>query len=142
MMEPFYPRIVYNSTTLDLELPVFPWDVRDEGIGGTATAASGVVEAYMVREDSIATVTLRVLEGEIDGVRDWLRFARSSGQTFTFQFSQDDPTTEYTVHLHAPVWPDAVEFARESGYLEMFSTTVELRSVSGAFNTRFTEGDS
>jgi hypothetical protein len=138
----FKPRLVYNSTTLNLELALLPWSLSERGIGGTAVSAAGIHEVYTIREDSIARLTFRVLEQELDDFRDFVRFARSSGEPFEFRFDQDEVTTEYDVILHAPLFPDSVEFMRESSFLPMFMVDLEFRALDRPFNTFFLEDPS
>jgi hypothetical protein len=128
-MDAIGPVITYDGNTLELELPVRPWDISADGIGGTATSAAGIVESYVVRNDTLVTVTFRALEAEIADLQAFAVWARSSGTTFTVRLIADDDDTEFTAHWHDPVWPDPVQFARSSEYRGMLETEVTFRVV-------------
>lgn len=115
-----------------LELPMLPWEPRSGGVGGSAVSAAGVPESYVIRTDRIASLTLRVLEEELDAVLAELEEIRASSEAFDFLFDQDDASTAHAVYLHAPVWPDEIRPTRDEEFPGAFRLQVELRTVDGS----------
>lgn len=141
MSLPFRPAFRREyADELALSLPLLPWQPRSGGIGGSAVSAAGVPESYVIRTDRIVSVTLRVLEEELDAVLAKLEEIRASSEAFGFAFDQDDVATDYDVYLHAPVWPDEIDAPRDPEFLGVHRITIELRTTDGSpFTLRWLE---
>lgn len=122
-----------DEVELELRYPQAPWTLADGGEGGSATAASGIPEAYRIREDRIARLQLRVYEDELPAFRAFLRWARMSGEAFTFRFDVDEAATEYEVYLHAPRWEDQqeVEYHRDPEFPSLLRFQMAIRTEMG-----------
>jgi hypothetical protein len=83
-----------------------PWRVQSSGVGGTAVAASGVPESYLIRTDHLVGIRLRCRESEWPDLEAWLEWMRNSGQAAPFRFFKDEPGSQLQVYLHAPSWED------------------------------------
>lgn len=135
-LRPYFAWGFSESETLSeltLEYPMRPWKPGRGGVGGSATAASGIPEAYKIRRDRIAWLELRVLESELPAFDTWLDWAQDYGEAFTFRFDVDLPSTEYQVYLHSPRWEDAeeVQYERDAEYPGMFVIPVAIRTELG-----------
>lgn len=133
MTLPFRPAIrrEYEEDFL-FAAPMMPWTFRDTGVGGSALSAAGVPVSYVIREDDVALLTLRVYEEELAAVREVLRAVRAAlSVPFIFAFDQDDPATEYEVYLHAPTWPQDIEWKRDDEYRGIFTVSIEIRRADG-----------
>lgn len=141
---PFVPAFhVGESDEFALTKPMFPWEHRRAGIGGSAVAASGVPAAYVIRRDRIVDLTLRVMEGELDALSSILEGIRDSGDPFVFAFDRDDEATEFTVYLVSPAWPDEIESERDDQYRELFTVPISIRRADGEpFGLSWTEVES
>lgn len=133
MSLPFRPAIRRDyEEDLLFTAPMMPWAFRDSGIGGSAVSAAGVPASYVIREDDIALLALRVYEEELATVRAVLREIRAAlSSSFVFAFDQDDPATEFEVYLEAPVWPADVRPERDDEYLGLFRISIEIRRADG-----------
>jgi hypothetical protein len=132
---PFRSRFVYGigagvvdwSTTL----PTRAWDRRRPTVGGSRTAAGGVPAAYVVREDHVLAVTLRVFESEwsdLIGMIQWGQFAESF--VWYPDASLSVIATSFSVWLENPMAGSDVVPVRSSEYPRVLEQTIELRSVS------------
>lgn len=138
---PCRPWIQYGWTgsevELELELPQFPWNRGRGGVGGSDTAASGIVEAYNIRRDRIMWLRLRVLESEMAAFDAFLDWAQDSGEPFLFRFDTDVSATEYSVYLQSLRWEDAeeIQHERDGEYQPLFVIPLAIRTeLGGAFN--------
>ena len=122
-----------EESELELELPQEPWGYAIGGVGGSATAASGIQEAYSIRDDDILLLRPRVLESEIQAFKTFLRWARNNGQAFTIRLDVDDATTEFTVLLESQRWEDAqrVEMERDGESRIHFVVPLAIRLEAG-----------
>ena len=122
-----------NLSTLSLRWPMSMWEPADDGVGGSATAASGIQEAYHIRRDRVVSLDLRVEEDELPSVRDFIRWARSSGHAFRFRFEQTDPATEYDCLLESSRWEDGsrVTYSRDPEYSRLFRVPLDIRTERG-----------
>ena len=146
MPSPFRPWFQWgfpgDLSTLALEWPMRPWTPADGGVGGSATAASGIPESYRIRVDRIVRMELRIMEEELPFFRAFLNWARRHGSTFTVRLDQDDATTEFTAYLQSPRWEDQqeVEYTRDAEYPWLFIVPLAVRRSSGAtINTTWGE---
>lgn len=131
-----------EESELTLELPQEPWSYAVGGEGGSATAASGIPEAYSIREDEILLLRMRVLESELLAFKSFLRWARVSGEPFTIRLDADEASTEFSVYLHSQRWQDAKEvtFDRDTESRTVFVFPVAIRTeLGGAFNVSWHE---
>jgi hypothetical protein len=110
-----------------------PWSPSDGGVGGSDTAASGIPEAYVIRLDRIVEMTLRIEEDELPGYRDFLNWARASGQAFFIRLDKDDESTEFEAYLQFPRWEDQpqVSYSRLSEFPTVFTTDLHVRRRYG-----------
>ena len=122
-----------DLSELSLRWSMRPWDVADDGVGGSATAASGIDEAYRIREDPVALLQLRIEEDELPFFRDFLRWARRFGTAFDFRFEQADPSTQFRCLLASNRWQDGSRntFTRDSEYQRLFIVQLEIRTELG-----------
>lgn len=133
MALPFRPSIARDGEAVwNATYPLRPWDLRSGGVGGSSVSVAGIPESYELRRDRIASVTLRLLEAEVDALLLELEEIRASSESFEFSFDQDDAGTAYLVYLHAPVWPDEIRAERDDGFLDVFTVTLEIRTVDGS----------
>lgn len=122
----FKPRL----NTLDLELPQYPWTYRSAGVGGTAVAASGVPESYVIRTDRILTVRVRLLEHEVNDFLAEAEAVRASGASFPYRFEQSDALTEVTAYWHDPAFPESLEVERDPEFPGLFLCTFQIRTAT------------
>lgn len=125
------------ESTLTLAHPMRPWNYADGGEGGSAVAASGITEAYVIREDDVLMLECRVLESEMPAFRQFLRWARSSGESFTLRLDSEDAATEFQVYLESPTWADSkkVQHTRNTEFNELFIIPIEVRpELGGTFD--------
>lgn len=117
----------------EFELPQFPWTYAIGGVGGSDTAASGIPESYSHRDDEIVLMRWRVRESELPVLKEFLRWARNSGETFEIRLDADDLTTQYTVYLNSQRWEDAreVQFERDEEYRDVFIFSIAVRTSLG-----------
>lgn len=128
-------RPAFERTGFDrfeLLLPQEKWTFKSGGVGGHSVSAAGIPEAYMIREDQIAVITLRAYEHEIVPLLAELRAIRNAATGFTFAFDQTDAGTEFDVYLHAPTWPEEVAMERDPKYEGTWLTRIEVRTTDGA----------
>lgn len=131
-MIPFCPAIRRTGEPdLLFSLPMIPWELRSGGIGGSATAAAGISESYVVRRDRIAKVTLRMYEIEVEDFFLALEEIRATSEPFIFLFDQSDEYSAIQVYLHTPVWPAEIDIIRDD-FPGVFRVSLELRSVGAA----------
>lgn len=122
-----------EESELTLTYPQKPWKHGRGGAGGSATAASGIPEAYKIRRDRIVWLELRVLESEIPAFDVWLDWAQDYGEPFQFRFDTDDIPGTYSVYLHSPRWEDGeeVQYNRSEEYPGLFIIPIALRTELG-----------
>ena len=147
MPSPFRPRFTYgfagDLTTVNLRWPMLPWTPADGGVGGSATAASGIPESYRIRVDRIIRMELRIEEDELADFRGFLNWARRHGSTFTVRIDQADAATEFEAYLQSPRWEDQqeVQYSRDPEYPRVFRVELAVRRASGAvIATEWMEG--
>lgn len=131
MSRPWESKILYGAylaTELLLTWPTPPWDIADEGIGGSDTSAAGIPEAYEVRRDYIMSLRLPFWESQYAAVEAWLRWAQKSGQSFEFWFDRANATTAFDVYLHAPLLDAGFRPERDPA-LSLFWLPVSLRTA-------------
>lgn len=143
MSLPFRPAIRREyADELLFSLPMLPWDFLSGGVGGSAVSAAGVPESYVIREDRIVEVTLRVSEEELDAVLAEMESIRATSEAFTFAFDQDEDATDHEVYLHAPVWPEEIRPDRDDEYPGAFRLTIALRTTDGSpFTTLWVDAE-
>ncbi len=115
------------------ELPLKPWKHGIDGVGGSDTAASGSPEAYVIREDNVVHLELRVKEYEMAALKSLLAFARNSGEPFNFRPDNSVSGLVYSVYLHqGQRWEDspALTWERDS-FLPVFIVPLVLRTEDG-----------
>lgn len=128
------PRVSYGTgpTVLAFSAPMTPWEPWNETTGGDEEAASGVVEAFEIRHDEGREFYLRFYEDELEDVMAFLRWARTSGQAFSFRFAASDPATEADVLLVYPRIRDGrVAPARSAAYPWLFEQRIAIRTEDG-----------
>jgi hypothetical protein len=134
----FRPSFEYgpqgDTTLLQLRWPMLPWTPADGGVGGSDTAASGIPEAFVIRLDRIVEMELRIEEDELSGYRDFLTWARGSGQAFQVRLDQEDEDTEFEAYLQFPRWEDEaqVRYQRDEAYPRVFRVPLHVRRRYGA----------
>lgn len=132
----FVPKIVYNtSTTLSFSLSLRLWDPISMGIGGQNVSTAGIPEAFELRRDEKANITLRFTEAEWVNVRTWVLFQQrnpSIAFTFWFQTSPLTPTLGFDVYLDKPIMGDAITPKRgdAKGTFELDITIRSTNSTS------------
>jgi hypothetical protein len=128
------PRIVYgpeeDETDLELELPQRPWSAIDAHTGGGNKSAIGIRETYTIRDEDLHEVVLRITEDELASVREWLRWARGTGQPFLWHPDRDEEDA-YTVDLERPGPNDEIR-AERTEYGATFELTITLRLLESA----------
>lgn len=133
-MLPFRPAFRRDEYTLPLELqlPMVPWELESGGVGGSAVSSAGVPESYVLRNDRLALIEIRVLEEELEAVLQELEAIRADSAPFVFSFDQDDAATDHTVYLEAPVWPERIRPKRDDQFPGAFRLALQLRTVDGS----------
>jgi hypothetical protein len=112
---PLRPVITYgaSSTVIALSMPQKWWGFKSRLIGGSRKSASGIPEAYKIREENLAPLVLRVHECELLQVRDWIMEVMGNPSVpFSFQFDVLDPYTTFQCYLEAPTFEDGFEPTR------------------------------
>ena len=136
---PFRPRIVYGSgpTTLNLKLPLPPWEIETHIAGGSDYAeGSGIGAAIVIAHTEIAALRLQRWESERAAVALWLRWAQANmHQTFAFRFDQNDAATEYDVYLHSPSIGSGTFRPVRTQYLGALEAPIQLRLAPSAVFT-------
>src|SRR4051812_11424846 len=100
---PWRPIITYGitPTVISLTYPQKLWDYESLLIGGARKSSAGIPESFVIRNDELSNITLRVHDCEYLQVRDWVLDAMR-GNTFTFQFDALDATSVFTCYLDRP----------------------------------------
>ena len=131
------PRVVYGPglTTFDFTLPMRPWDLAHQTIGGYGKSSTGVPEALLIRRERHLSTTLRFYESELTGVLDWLEYVMDNAASFTFRLNKVTAATDYVVYLEKPHMTEKVEIRRNTEYIGAFETDIVITTVAGA---RFT----
>lgn len=132
------PRVVYNSpaVTIDFKFAQRSWESHSRGTGGEGIADSGVQEAFLRRWDEFVDVTLVFFEDEWAAVGAWLKWAQTSGQSFTFRFDQTDAATVYTVYLDRPRLKESIKPTRNREYLGALQIDLTFRTAAGGMVTQ------
>lgn len=134
----FVPKVVYDnagvSTACIFAIPQRFWTPGTAGRGGSDTATSGAVEAFVTRRDSIIDVVIRFHESMWPCVEAWIATVQDTGQAFDFWFDQLDDATLYSVYLHSPKMGDDVKVRRDE-YKPVYEIDLTLRSA--VVGTRF-----
>ena len=130
-MAKWSPRFVYNGITLDLTMPLRPWNPRSIGIGGSREISSGAGEAFEIAAREEVEVAIVFMDSELAAMRTMVRYLQKNFAPVTFRFNQDDPATEYSCYLAAPLQGDAFSPQRNATYLGAWEVTLILRSVVG-----------
>jgi hypothetical protein len=128
------PQITYNSgsvVTVNFTRPLKHLLVPSTfGEGGSKRVASGAKEGFVIRWDGLVRVVFLFTEAERPAVLTWLRWAMSTGASFTFRFDAGDATTQYTVDLEEPNVGERVETPRDQDPL-YYQLTATLRRTDG-----------
>lgn len=105
---PHFPRIVYNSTTLDASLAIRPLrHGLPVGVGaGMEVSAAGVPSAWVTRWERPLTVVQRITESEWPAFRAWYEWGMVGG---SFTWALDPGDTANTCYLVAPSITDGGE---------------------------------
>lgn len=127
-----------EESELTLALPQRPWRYIEGGVGGHIVAASGIPEDYAIREDDVLLLDLRVKESELPAFRQFMRWARSSGEAFTLMLDALLEDTEFRVYLDEPATWNATarfEYTRDASFPGVFLVTIGVRpELGGTFD--------
>jgi hypothetical protein len=125
-------RFTYDTASEFITaLPVRAWLPMDKSVGGARISAAGVPAAYVVRRDSLLSVTFRIEEA------DWAAFLAFVifGQTAAvLQFFPDaaDFGSSVPVYLHSPAAGEDLTPTRDGSYPMMLEATLVFRSADGS----------
>lgn len=138
MSLPWKPSFVYGTeaTVWEASWPMLPPTPVDGTIGGRDIAAAGIPAAYRVCQYDLLDVTLRFFENEWPQVQSFIRDAQESAAAFVFYPDQLDTGHAYSCYLQMPVMGEDVR-PRRGEYFGSMELSIQLRSVSGAFDVQF-----
>lgn len=129
---PWRPRFVYGTggdiTDWAAILPVRPWDRSNRTVGGSRTAAGGTPAAYIVRNDRVLAITLRLYESEVGAFDSFMAWAQADESFLWYPDARLDSTV-YHVWLEAPKAGVDVQWRRDPKFPRVLETTIELRTV-------------
>jgi hypothetical protein len=139
MSLPFRPRLSRTGQTLNLTWPMQWWTPADRAIGGGERSAAGVPSNYVIRNEPLLEVRLRVTEEEWPLLLTFLRAVDAAGAAFTFRADQN-VAADLTVYLERPSVADGEEYrpeGRDEGDHTLFIVPLTLRrTTSVAFDVR------
>lgn len=124
------PKIVYDTVTLSLSLPMDLWTPSSQGVGGARRFASGAGEAFRIRGDEFLQVRLRYFDSEELAVRQWLRWMQDRFGACQF-YPDIAAVTSYGCDLHTPAMGEEVTPERDPQYRGAWAITLKLRSTTG-----------
>lgn len=109
-------------------LPAMPWDRFQDTEGGSAIAASGVPASFVIREDHVLIVRLRLWEEEWADLLELIAWGQGSN---SFLWYPDDAVDDsYEVYLHAPRAGQRFQPTR-GDFPGLLEVSIELRRVDG-----------
>lgn len=127
------PRFVYGASgDLTLTWPALAWTPGLASVGSRNVAASGVPAAFIVREDNLIDLTLRLEEWEWPLLLDVVRFGLTS-QSFRWYPDATNVDDEYDdsfeVYLEVPAPGERFAPARDGRFARHFHASITLRGV-------------
>jgi hypothetical protein len=118
----------YGDSTLTCTLPALPWTPAVETIGGWRDAASGTPASYVVRDDALLDLVVRVEEADWPAFANLLTYGRSA-QSVIWTPDLDEDTT-YEVYIVSPKPGERFAPSRSTGYQRVYEVTMTLRGKS------------
>lgn len=117
----------------ELSVPMDPWDSMSQADGGYDRSSAGVQETFVTRWDRGLTLHLRMFESEYrDFFEPFVRTVHGQAQDFTIRLDANEPTTEHTVQLLAPMPPDRLRPSRDSEYPGMLNVDIDICTADGS----------
>lgn len=130
---PLRPIITYGvpSKIIDLSMPQKWWGYKTQLVGGSRKSSAGIPESFVIREDNLSMVSLRVHECELLDVRAWIVDFWRRNQPFIFQYDALDTLTKFTAYLDAPTFDDGWEPRRMANpnFPQFWEVDVTIRNV-------------
>lgn len=134
----YCPKFVYideenEQQILILNEPQRPWSRKARDIGGWGRTSSGFAESYVIREDYLLVLNLRIRETEEQNFEAFLRWARrNAGSTFDFYFDRNDTAgLKKVCDLDSPQVGEDITFNQtEFPFIKEISMTI--RSANGS----------
>lgn len=128
------PRFTFGSAPAvwQVQYPPALWTERRGTVGGSGRAASGVLAGYVVREDHLLRLPLRILAAELGQLHALLAWAETGG---AFLFEPDPearPDVVLIVTLESPKAGEEVEPTPDPGYPKVLLQELVLRRDDGA----------
>ncbi len=129
-------RIAFAYTDCDVSLadeyilPQMPWDDEIKSEGGNDEATSGEQESFVIREDEIREIEVRMTETEwATKMRVMLKTLWRQPQIFTVWFDVADVLSEHAVRLVEP-WLSAKP--TRSAFGNVLTIKLKLRTADGS----------
>lgn len=94
------PRFVFDDQDFTLELPVAPWELEENVVGGSAESAARIVAAFTVRRDYALIIPLRFYEAEWPLIRRLIEYGQTGAPLAWYPAF--DEVTSYEIYLDSP----------------------------------------
>ncbi len=120
-------RFEYGVTSFECEVSAKPWTPGYNTIGGSRKAASGLPASYIVDEEHLVDLFLRIRESEWTAYRALIAYGKASGE-ITWYPDADEPTS-YLCYLESPSAGERVTPSRDGNYPRIFEVQLTLRGV-------------
>lgn len=122
-------RFEYGNTAFECEVSSKPWTPGYNTIGGSRKAASGLPASYIVAEEHLVDLFLRIRETEWAAYRAMIAYGKGAGE-ITWYPDADEPAS-YLCYLEAPLAGERATPTRDSNFLRIFEVQLTLRGVDG-----------
>jgi hypothetical protein len=119
-----------SPTTWETKLPVRPWSFPTRSIGGQRTAGGGTPAGYVVRQDYVLAVPVRLYETELPALTTMIVWLQAGAESFTWWPNANQPAN-FEVYLEAPKAGVEWREERDGTYGRLMVVNLEFRRVDG-----------
>jgi len=124
MALPFRSRFVYGTSTLEMSLPITPWNFTVEKVGGDIEADSGMRAAFIVCNNEFLSFFLRFTEEEWPDVQAFVDAAQAGGEVVWYPDQDEDAA--HVCYLESPAVGTQYAAQPDSDYPRVLTLLITL----------------